>query len=469
MPQVLRTYFDKNNTIIRDTTLNTGRNPIAELFYGGDDIQRWSRFIFHFDVDRLKALYNDGTYPDLTKMNHTLKITNTSNFDEQLLGGNRPGSKERTSSFDLILFRINEHWDEGVGYDYTFHNDLTGDDTISTNPSNWIYARTNVPWPNGSGIYSGSPNNIIATQHFDQGNENIEMDITNEVNGLITGDTNYGYGLAFDRNIETLTTDQFQYVGFFTRHTHFTYEPHVESVYHDVIQDDRHDFYLDKPNKLYLYSNVGGQPTNLDEKPEVEVIDNDGNVISAYTQSAVTHVTKGVYSIDIMIPSDQYDDCFIFHDTWKNIKLNGKNKNDIELDIPLKSEDEYFNIGSNDELPKDYSFSISGIDSGEKIVRGDVRKVFVHANIPFTVEQKEVIDGLKYRLYVKEGRTEHTIIDFQDVERAKNYNFFLLDTESLVPDTYYIDVKAVSNDEVRTIKDAVNFNIVNLTQFRESQ
>ena len=41
----------------------------------------------------------------------------------------------------------------------------------------------------------------ITTQHFDKGNENIEMDMTAEVNSLITGGTdNDGYGIAFRKS-----------------------------------------------------------------------------------------------------------------------------------------------------------------------------------------------------------------------------------------------------------------------------
>ena len=36
---VTRTYVDKNNTIIFGTQINTGRNPIAELYYGGKENQ----------------------------------------------------------------------------------------------------------------------------------------------------------------------------------------------------------------------------------------------------------------------------------------------------------------------------------------------------------------------------------------------------------------------------------------------
>ena len=52
------------------------------------------------------------------------------------------------------------------------------------------------------------------------------MDITQEVNDLITGGTtNNGYGLAFDCQLENTITAPSQYVGFFTRHTQTYYEP----------------------------------------------------------------------------------------------------------------------------------------------------------------------------------------------------------------------------------------------------
>jgi hypothetical protein len=36
----------------------------------------------------------------------------------------------------------------------------------------------------------------IATQHFDKGNENIEIDITDYVNGVLAGDVNWA-GIAW--------------------------------------------------------------------------------------------------------------------------------------------------------------------------------------------------------------------------------------------------------------------------------
>ena len=68
---VIRTFLDKNNTIQLDSYTNTGRNPVTELFYGGGTgstlTQTYTRFLFYFDVERLKSFYTGGTYPDITK------------------------------------------------------------------------------------------------------------------------------------------------------------------------------------------------------------------------------------------------------------------------------------------------------------------------------------------------------------------------------------------------------------------
>src|ERR1035437_4473032 len=99
---VVRTIFDKNNTIVNNLNVNTGLNPVSELFYGGPvGENQYSRFLFHIDETRLKSLYTGGTFTDLTKLKHTLRLTNTASFDKALLNGTM-GSKERACSFDLI-------------------------------------------------------------------------------------------------------------------------------------------------------------------------------------------------------------------------------------------------------------------------------------------------------------------------------------------------------------------------------
>jgi hypothetical protein len=47
---VILTYLDKNNTIVSNLNVNTGLNPISELFYGGaEGEQKYSRFLMQFD------------------------------------------------------------------------------------------------------------------------------------------------------------------------------------------------------------------------------------------------------------------------------------------------------------------------------------------------------------------------------------------------------------------------------------
>ena len=465
---VVRTYFDKNNTIIKNSNINTGLNPVTELFYGGADGEnKYSRYLFHFDETRLIGLYADGTFADVTKLKHTLKMTNTGTFDTGLLNGTMDG-KDRTCSFDLIVFPINQAWDEGVGYDYDVCGLLNGDCAVSTMSSNWINPQTGLNWTNGSGVYSGSPT-IIATQHFDAGNENIEINITEYVNGLLTGNTNYGLGLAYTTGLEATSTRSYQYVGFFTRHTQTFYEPFIETVYDNHISDDRNNFFLDKPNKLYLYVNLAGNPTNLDIKPYVDILDLNGNILQSFVQSDVNHVTKGVYSIDLTILSTDASTGYLYNDVWQGIRINGIDRPDISLNFELKDSFGYYDIGANDVGPKKVGVSISGLRQQDKIKRGDVRRVTVSTRIPYTVEQTQKITSLKYRLFVKEGQSEVTVIDFQPVEMATNNNYFLLDTASLIPNTYYLDVLYESNQEVTTIKNIINFDVTSQSNYRISQ
>ena len=459
---VIRTYVDKDNTIIKNLLTNTGRNEIAQLYYGGSpNLTDYTRHLFYFDVVDLQTKYNNGELGNLSQVTHTLKMTNTSFFDEDLLAQKTCEGYQRACSFDLNLFRVNKEWDEGCGYDYTQVITQQNDEiTYVEGASNWVSATSIVNWDE-PGVYSGSPSGItVAYQHFDKGNENIEMDITDEVNSLITGGTlNYGYGLAFDRSLELLVKDQAQYVGFFTKQTQTYYEPFVESVYDNPIRDDRNSFYKGKTNKLYLYVNIGGQPTNLDNNPSVTIRDGDGVVYTAITTAQTTHVTKGVYSVEFSLPLSS-DDCLIYTDTWGDLSVNGSSLSDVELSFEVRDNEAYFDIGTNETNAIDYYFNVSGIKRDERIKRGDQRKVFVSARKPFTTNVTDVIDGLEYRLYIREGNTEVNVIDWQDVNRSFTNNYFILDTSWMIPNIYHIDVKLTSNLEVKTYSDTMKFQII---------
>ena len=483
-----RTYFDKNNTIIRNTYTNTARNPITELFFGGSlntGTTKYSRYIFQFDLSTLISQYEDKTFADITKLSHKVKLFNTSQF--QLKTDDEERGVMRATSFDLILFLVPQLFDEGVGYDYEkfISLEVPLNDTFKVKPSNW-YQKTSSLW-NEPGIYSGTPqtysagNLYITKQHFDQGNENFEVDITNTINNLIVSGacvSNFGFGVAFDTGFENSVSEYLNFVAFHSRHTQTFFDPHLETTYDGTTLDDRNRFYLDKPNRLYLYSNLDGAPTNLyttaistdacgvtgattNVNPACNVYDNDGIIFSAFTTSDVIQETKGVYYVELTVPSASYGQHVMFNDSWTGLTYGDITLPNSSLNFITRSAYDYYSVGSAESFPKEFGFSVSGIRRDEKLQSGDKRKVLVSARVPYTVnDQTELIDGLQYRLYVKQGNEQVEVIAYTDVNRTYLHNSFVIDTSWLIPNEYYIDFKLTSNEKVTTYKEQMRFQIV---------
>ena len=202
-------YFSRNNTIVFNSYVNTGRNPVMQLYYGDGGLVNpvgYSRFIFDLDLTLLREKLATGVISTgcTDNMRHILKMTNTSSFSEDLLNTSMPDGSLRATSFDLILFRIPpkdldpdqpQYWDEGVGYDfYDVPNQLGPNKAYSNRPSNWFQTTTIDNWEQ-SGIYNNmnlgpmpfSGLTIVDIQHFEFGNEDVVFDMTDEINDLLIG------------------------------------------------------------------------------------------------------------------------------------------------------------------------------------------------------------------------------------------------------------------------------------------
>lgn len=469
------------NGIVRDSELNSGLNPVAELVYGAN----LSRILVYFNHDRLREMYEDKTCPDLSKFTHKLKITNSGSIDNSkfvcgLWSSIDDSIKVRATSFDLIYFLIPMEWDNGKGFDYTrsfFNKDFYVQNfggvyndpkkLVSTDGSNWYQARNGYPWDE-EGVYSNltlskeydnfssesGSSIVIGRQHFDIGNENIEIDLTDVVNNFILGNlNNYGIGIAFSPMTELVESEVENYIGLLTNKTNTFFEPYLESIYCDNISDDRSNFILGKDNKLYLYCNIGGNPTNLDEIPTCHVND---------VEYEVKQETKGVYYIDINLSKRIYRPNTMLYDVWGNIIYNGEKHDDIELDFVTKPSNNYFNIGSTVKDTPKYVPSVYGIEDGEEIYRKDeVRKVNILARVPYTNNRSELVDEIYYRLYVKDGESEITVIPFMKADKTYLENYFMLDCNMLIPQKYYLDIRVCYNGETRTHKNVLSFKIIN--------
>lgn len=475
MAIVTHTFISKSNTIIKDSVASVGLNPILELNYG----KMLTRGLIYFDHTKVQKMVEDKIYPDISKLRHVLKMKNAGSIDDKhinriYLDSNGDYYKQRTSSFDLIYFLIPNDWDEGKGFDYKQDLNLRNHRAYSWRGCNWYQYQTYCKWEN-EGIYStdklskeldlftsknGNQSNIIiGYQHFDKGNESIEFDITETFNKFITGELcNYGIGIAFSPQYENKNTELTQYVGFFTSHTHSFFEPYVETTYNETIEDDRADFYLDKSNKLYFYSIVGGKYANLDEFPTCTVDD---------ISYEVKQATKGVYYIDIEVPSSSYEDNTMLYDVWSNIKYKGKSFPNVELEFVTKSSNDYYQFGiPSSKQETELIPTLYGIKYKEVIKRGNIRKINVDCRIPYTTDQDRNNNYIEYRLYILSGEKQIDVIDWQKIEKGYNENYFFINTNELLPSRYYIDIRINVNMELFNYQKVLEFDIAdNITEY----
>ena len=479
---ITRTFVDKTNTIISTSKENFGLNPICSLNYG----KRISRILVYFDEKSLKDKVSDGTFKNPEKLSHHLKMTNCGTVDikkfmERDEMQEYLSSKRRASSFDIIAFKVPQAWDAGDGFDNSTDTWFLGYKSVSKNGSTWEQSMNGVKWreaflesgETSNGIYTsdflwdeyekwgrGEESIVIGRQHFDYGNENLDIDITDFVNDILfsSGDTkNYGICLAFSPKLELSDTNEEQYINFFSPHTNTFFQPFVETRYNIEINDDRYKFYAGKENKLYFYSIVDNNFVELDELPTCEI---DGVKCPVFSDS------KGIYYTTYKVPKNERKNT-IKYDVWDNLKLNGESLEPVELQFVVLSSNTIFNLGDNIEKPHEINPVISGINDDQKLNQGDVRMITVIYRIPYTTSDYEIINESFYRIYVKNGKQEIDVINWEPISTLGRFNSFILNTNELLPQDYYVDIKVHQGRETIIFKNKLHFRVVdNITEIK---
>lgn len=496
---ILLSYINKNNTITSNSYVNTARNPVLELNFGASDFivpnYGYTRYIFDLDLDLLRGNIASGVISTgcTTGMTHTLKMTNTSSFDNELLNTFMTNSRRRATSFDLIVFRIPKTsgdtgdpqlWDEGVGFDYNDFNlnknsayggqtPLTYVDerAFSTRPSNWYQTTTIDNWSQpgiynnkNEGLVNFSGLTIIATQHFELGNENINMDMTEEINGILNGTITgvTGWGIAYVPDVENITglTDSYS-VAFFSKYTQTFYQPYLLTNYDDLIQDDRNVFLKNQTNKLFLYVYQNGDLVNLDSDPFVRIEDRNGSVVTGMGSLTTCLRTKGVYEVVVPNGFSGYPTPCTFYDVWSGLTINGQSIPNVTNQFILQQYNAGIQIGSKSKEPQKYGFDFYGILQNEKILNTDIRKVGVTIKKAYTGQQLLENISAFYRVYVKEGTTEVIVQDWTPINRTPNEYYFIFDMRDKIQNQYYVDIQVNTSGEKDTYKRELTFNIVN--------
>lgn len=462
---IYRSYFLKNNTLISNNVTNNSQNPVTEVSYGTVD-KRVSRFIFDVDLTNLQSRMLNGFINPNRILRHVLHMTNTISYAQQYLGKTSYSSSiERASSFDLNVFNLKQDWDEGSGYDFIYDAALIPN--AISQASNWYSARTTTLWTN-AGAYISGTSEIIGTQRFEKGSENLEIDITDYVNQRLFGTgytgtsaytgTSYGLGIKFSDGYEILDPYYTQAVAFHAKNTNTWYEPYIETIVDDTIIDDRNYFYLDKDNDLYLYVNVGGFPQNITVN-SVNIYDYEDNLVTTITGSSIINVSKGIYKVTLNIDSETYPDAVLFRDEW-SLTINGGNSV-YSGEFYLISQNKYYIFDNSNTINFDnYYFYFWGISEKENIRAGSIRKIKLTIKELYPNQNNFLPLNIEYRLFTTVGnKYEIDVIPFTSVNRTNTGYEFNLDTSWLIPQDYYLQIR-MKNGNYYENKQTLSFTIV---------
>ena len=288
---IKRYYAKKDNTITnafeenlvtRGTGSNMGASDILEVFsiYGqaSSASAEASRVLIKFDCtassDSIKSDRDAGTIPASGSVNFFLRLYNAKH------GQTLP------KSYTMDVSAISGSWTEGTGLDMELYKDKGF--------SNWISASSDDAdgWSSQGGDYFTDVSSSF-TASFDDGTEDIELDITPLVEQWLSSSNlgekeDEGVGVFLSSQYEDATRSYYT-KKFFARGTEFFFKkPCIEARWDSSIEDDRGNFHYSSSlataeenlNTLYFYNYFRGRLRNI---PDIGT----GNIgVSIFSSSA---------------------------------------------------------------------------------------------------------------------------------------------------------------------------------------
>ena len=294
----------RSNLTKRGTGSNMGRADSLEIFsiYGQESSgsSELSRALLKFPSDAIAADRAAGTIPASGSVNFYLRMFNAvtpftlpRNFTLQVQAVSGAHSSDTPKQYDF-------NWQEGSGIDMDNYTDVTRDG----DGTNWINMGSSsadgvVKWGSQGSISAGGAffNDISSsfTQTFDDGTEDLEVDITplieqfvNSSGNILGSKTDYGIGVkltgsqeAFVAAADAITavpanTDgarrSYYTKKFFARSSEFFFKrPVIEARWEDTKKDDRGNFFYSSSlstaeenlHTLFLYNYHRGVLRNI--------------------------------------------------------------------------------------------------------------------------------------------------------------------------------------------------------------
>lgn len=470
---VFRIYPNKSNTMASGLyqIFNSGQNAVTDLWYGGggtdsstEKRNSISRFIVKFDIDELISKIESKEINENLIASYRLKMTNAIPGDKIL----EPEfefdvlNKSISASYDLIAFPINKDWDEGRGYDLFQENYLVrqSGNPMLTGYSNWNSATMAENWDEPGIFMNPTASTAVtsySTQHFDIGNENIDMDITGIVNDWLSGGSvNNGIGIAYRRDYELLSTDTRYVASFYTEKTNSSFKPFIEVSYNQSFKDDRLQVSNNRTSRLFLYTFSGNNAVNYFSAGTVDITTTSN--VPVYTGLTPVQQENGVYYVDVLMNTatrgQQYKD------VWNDITfVPGIDQQSITQIFTIK--DNYYT--SNAPQVNEYSISVYGIGDNSILSIGETHKVFVDLRVNYSSRnQPKTAYNLQYRMVMN---NQDEVIPWTPVNQAVinkcTTNYFVLETGWLLHNqTYTIEYRIDEFGTKRVMPDSTVFRVI---------
>lgn len=291
---VYRSYASSDNWItnrldssnIPQTGSNHGADPVLTIFAVKSNLSgtfELARTLIKFSLTELSGkLFTERSIPSAS-VSYFLKMYDMKHGDTT------------PTSFDLFVYPLSASWDEGTGVEM---------DGIDVGYANWTNRTSTATWTvTGSDFITASFGS--ASQHFDRGQEDLEVDVTQIVNAWLTGGfVNNGFVVKLG------TTEEYNGTDYYVKEFHGRESKYIESLpylearWANVKKDHRGNFAYNQDNNLYLYNLVRGQLTNLTQPVLVRLQDHVLGTSASYSATiTASFVETGIYSATFNVPS----------------------------------------------------------------------------------------------------------------------------------------------------------------------
>jgi len=284
----------------RSISSNVGRAGTLDLFKlydetisGSSPAIELSRLLLKFDLSKLSSLTS------------SFLNVNDPSFKAKIRLKSVSSGLPVPYNFTVSTFPLARSFSEGYGRDVSAYSDIGASNFLSSSDQNlWIMSGAEASGSIGDNVdyyASGDLGSGLISlenwQYFEDGNEDLFVDVTNVISATLAGTIqNNGFRLSFSGSQETDDVTRFV-KRFASRHViEHSLRPRLEISFDDSINDSHENFYFDSTGSLYLRNYVGSNLANVLSR-SIEVTGNNCILLTISTGSWSTTVSASQVSI----------------------------------------------------------------------------------------------------------------------------------------------------------------------------